>query len=200
MSPLSGLGKKKKRKENLGSSLKYYQEGTEHARLWACSNGGRFASTTAAATLPSVCRDITAQRKPRGRSMPRFCQLTPKQRRVRAAFTEWLTTSLQLCERPALHFICLDPRRLRAACGCYGVTAKREWFIPIALNVVCSKVAMQLDVTPKMFGPLIYGAVIVWREKKKKLEGILICRWCSVWLVLAPVTLDGISVATYHGS
>lgn len=61
----------------------------------------------------------------------------------------------------------LTPAVLRAACGCYGVAAKRERFIPAALNVVCSKVAMQLDVTPKTFGPLIYGAVVVWRGGKK---------------------------------
>lgn len=90
------------------------------------------------------------------------------------------------------------PLRLRAAWGCYGVKAEREWFIPVVPNVVCSNVAMQLDVTPKMFAPLIYGAVEVgW---KKRLEEILIYRWCSLRLVYAHVPLDGSTVATYHGS
>lgn len=57
------------------------------------------------------------------------------------------------------------PLRLRAACGCYGVRAERGWFIPVVLNVVCSNVAMQLDVAPMMLGPLIYGAGNVGRKK-----------------------------------
>lgn len=145
--------------------------------LWACSKEKLFAPPS----LPSVCRDITAQQR-QGRSMPCFCQLKQRDRAlysnlycIYSVIYNTNRFSLQVCKW-VFHFICFDPLAAHSFWQLLCHT-EEQMIHSCSFNVIRLKVTLLLDVTLKMFGP---WAIDHSQEKKN----LITHGWC-VWFLLA---------------